>query len=340
MVQLNGGRFATSDLNDLYRRIINRNNRLNKLIELGAPEVIQRNEKRMLQEAVDALLDNSSRRNQTQVAASTGQRRPLKSVADMLKGKQGRFRQNLLGKRVDYSGRSVIVVGPELSLDQCGIPKKMALELFKPFIINKLIEKEYAHNVRIAGRMVDGEAEEAYEMLDEIIGNQYRTYDPLSQRYSEFCVPDINNPSCIKTPMTTQYVEVTNFICDNPWPNPKSKVILLSYLNSIEDCYRYKGDEALDGLPQRHRLEGVAVAVTHFGGDFETDVDQLTQVKVVLGIGLIVFQGSDDYLAAEVATHGNVVCAIYMSDQEDVGLLPKAVEEKALCFRCLVGAFL
>ncbi len=173
MVQLNGGRFATSDLNDLYRRIINRNNRLKKLIELGAPEVIQRNEKRMLQEAVDALLDNSSRRNQTQVAASTGQRRALKSVADMLKGKQGRFRQNLLGKRVDYSGRSVIVVGPELHLHQCGIPKKMALELFKPFIINKLIEKEYAHNVRIAGRMVDGETEEAYEMLDDIIDNQF-----------------------------------------------------------------------------------------------------------------------------------------------------------------------
>jgi DNA-directed RNA polymerase subunit beta' len=173
MVQLDGGRFATSDLNDLYRRIINRNNRLKKLIELGAPEVIQRNEKRMLQEAVDALIDNSARRSQTQVAASTGQRRALKSVADMLKGKQGRFRQNLLGKRVDYSGRSVIVVGPRLQLHQCGIPKKMALELFKPFIINKLIEKEYAHNVRTAGRMVDGEAEEAYEMLDDIIDSQY-----------------------------------------------------------------------------------------------------------------------------------------------------------------------
>ncbi len=173
MVQLDGGRFATSDLNDLYRRIINRNNRLRKLIELGAPEVIQRNEKRMLQEAVDALMDNSARKSQTQVAASTGQRRPLKSVADMLKGKQGRFRQNLLGKRVDYSGRSVIVVGPELKLDQCGIPKKMALELFKPFIINKLIEGEYAHNVRIAGRMVDAETEEAYEMLDDIIDKQY-----------------------------------------------------------------------------------------------------------------------------------------------------------------------
>ncbi len=173
MVALDGGRFATSDLNDLYRRIINRNNRLKKLIDLGAPEVITRNEKRMLQEAVDALFDNSARRGQTSVAASTGQRRALRSLADSLKGKQGRFRQNLLGKRVDYSGRSVIVVGPQLKLHQAGLPKKMALELFKPFIINKLIEKEYAYNVRTAGRMVDAEAEEAYEILDEIIENHY-----------------------------------------------------------------------------------------------------------------------------------------------------------------------
>jgi len=173
MVQLDGGRFATSDLNDLYRRIINRNNRLKKLIEIGAPEVICRNEKRMLQEAVDALFDNSARRGQTSVAASTGQKRALRSLADMLKGKQGRFRQNLLGKRVDYSGRSVIVVGPQLKLHQCGIPKKMALELFKPFIINRLIEREYAHNVRSAGKMVEYEAEEAYEMLDEIIADHY-----------------------------------------------------------------------------------------------------------------------------------------------------------------------
>jgi DNA-directed RNA polymerase subunit beta' len=173
MVQLDGGRFATSDLNDLYRRIINRNNRLKKLIEIGAPEVICRNEKRMLQEAVDALFDNSARRGQTSVAASTGQKRALRSLADMLKGKQGRFRQNLLGKRVDYSGRSVIVVGPRLKLHQCGIPKKMALELFKPFIINKLIEREYAHNVRSAGKMVEYESEDAYEMLDDIIENHY-----------------------------------------------------------------------------------------------------------------------------------------------------------------------
>jgi DNA-directed RNA polymerase subunit beta' len=173
MVALDGGRFATSDLNDLYRRIINRNNRLRKLIDLGAPEVITRNEKRMLQEAVDALFDNSARKGQSSVAASTGQRRPLRSLADALKGKQGRFRQNLLGKRVDYSGRSVIVVGPQLKLHQAGLPKKMALELFKPFIINRIIEKEYAHNVRTAGRMVDAEAEEAYEILDEIIEHHY-----------------------------------------------------------------------------------------------------------------------------------------------------------------------
>jgi DNA-directed RNA polymerase subunit beta' len=173
MVALDGGRYATSDLNDLYRRIINRNNRLKKLIEIGAPEVITRNEKRMLQEAVDALFDNSARRGQVSVAASTGQRRPLRSLADTLKGKQGRFRQNLLGKRVDYSGRSVIVVGPTLKLHQCGLPKKMALELFKPFIINKLIERELAYNVRSAGKMVEGESEEAYEILDEIISHHY-----------------------------------------------------------------------------------------------------------------------------------------------------------------------
>jgi DNA-directed RNA polymerase subunit beta' len=173
MVALDGGRFATSDLNDLYRRIINRNNRLKKLMSIGAPEVITRNEKRMLQEAVDALFDNSARRGQASTAASTGQRRPLRSLADALKGKQGRFRQNLLGKRVDYSGRSVIVVGPQLKLYQAGLPKKMALELFKPFIINKLIEREYAHNVRTAGRMVDAETEEAYEILDQIIEHHY-----------------------------------------------------------------------------------------------------------------------------------------------------------------------
>jgi len=165
MVPLDGGRFATSDLNDLYRRVINRNNRLRRLIELKAPEVICRNEKRMLQEAVDALIDNSARRGQTSVTASTGQRRPLKSLADMLKGKQGRFRQNLLGKRVDYSGRSVIVVGPSLKIHECGLPKEMALELFKPFIIHKLIyDRALAHNVRSASRLIEQRIDEVWEI--------------------------------------------------------------------------------------------------------------------------------------------------------------------------------
>ncbi|MFH2104944.1 MAG: DNA-directed RNA polymerase subunit beta' [Parcubacteria group bacterium] len=168
MVQLDGGRFAASDLNDLYRRVINRNNRLKRLIELDAPEVIRRNEKRMLQEAVDALIDNSARHGNA-AAASTGKKRPLKSLADMLKGKQGRFRQNLLGKRVDYSGRSVIVVGPNLGLHECGIPKIMALELFKPFVINKLITNELAYNVRSATRLIEEGKEEIWDMLEEVI---------------------------------------------------------------------------------------------------------------------------------------------------------------------------
>jgi DNA-directed RNA polymerase subunit beta' len=172
MVALDGGRFATSDLNDLYRRVINRNNRLKQLIDLNAPEVICRNEKRMLQEAVDALIDNSARHGKT-VIASTGQKRMLKSLADSLKGKQGRFRQNLLGKRIDYSGRSVIVVNPKLTLDQCGLPKIMALELFKPFIISKLIEKEIVHNVRSASRYIESGADEIWDILEDIIKGSY-----------------------------------------------------------------------------------------------------------------------------------------------------------------------
>ncbi len=168
MVALDGGRFATSDLNDLYRRIINRNNRLRQLIELGAPEVISRNEKRMLQEAVDALIDNSIRHGKT-VVASTGQKRNLKSLADSLKGKQGRFRQNLLGKRTDYSGRSVITVNPKLKLYQCGIPKKMALELFKPFIISKLIAAEAVHNVRSASRYIEAGHDQVWDILEDIV---------------------------------------------------------------------------------------------------------------------------------------------------------------------------
>jgi len=172
MVALDGGRFAASDLNDLYRRIINRNNRLKQLIDLNAPEVICRNEKRMLQEAVDALIDNSARHTKT-VTASTGQKRQLKSLADTLKGKQGRFRQNLLGKRVDYSGRSVIVVNPRLNLDQCGLPKTMALELFKPFIISQLIKREIVHNVRSASRYIEAGHDEVWDILEEIIQGAY-----------------------------------------------------------------------------------------------------------------------------------------------------------------------
>lgn len=165
MVQLDGGRFATSDLNDLYRRVINRNNRLKRLLELGAPDIIVRNEKRMLQEAVDALIDNGRRGRPVTGPGS----RPLKSLSDMLKGKQGRFRQNLLGKRVDYSGRSVIVVGPELKFYQCGLPKKMALELFKPFIMKKLVQDGYAHNIKSAKRMVEKVRPEVWDVLDAVI---------------------------------------------------------------------------------------------------------------------------------------------------------------------------
>jgi DNA-directed RNA polymerase subunit beta' len=170
MVPLDGGRFAASDLNDLYRRVINRNNRLKKLIELNAPEVITRNEKRMLQEAVDALIDNSARQSKT-VVATTGKKRQLKSLADMLKGKQGRFRQNLLGKRIDYSGRSVIVVGPSLKLNQCGLPKMMALELFKPFVISKLITRGFVHNIRSANRFIEAGHAEVWDILEEITGD-------------------------------------------------------------------------------------------------------------------------------------------------------------------------
>lgn len=165
MVQLDGGRFATSDLNDLYRRVINRNNRLKRLLDLGAPDIIVRNEKRMLQEAVDALIDNGRRGRPVTGPGN----RPLKSLSDMLKGKQGRFRQNLLGKRVDYSGRSVIVVGPELKLHQCGLPKEMALELFKPFVMKKLVNAGHAHNIKSAKRMVERVKPEVWDVLEEVI---------------------------------------------------------------------------------------------------------------------------------------------------------------------------
>ncbi|MBC7074104.1 DNA-directed RNA polymerase subunit beta', partial [Candidatus Parcubacteria bacterium] len=168
MVQLDGGRYASSDLNDLYRRVINRNNRLKYLMEIGAPEVIIRNEKRMLQEAVDALIDNGMRKS-VMTKASTGGKRLLKSLADMLRGKQGRFRQNLLGKRVDYSGRSVIVPGPELKITQVGLPKQMALEIFRPFVIRKLLEKEIVYNVKAANDLIELQAPEVWDQLEEVV---------------------------------------------------------------------------------------------------------------------------------------------------------------------------
>src|SRR5574344_1551294 len=164
MVQLDGGRFATSDLNDLYRRVINRNNRLKKMMEISAPEMIVKNEKRMLQEAVDALIDNGRRGK----AFSGPSNRELKSLSAMLRGKQGRFRQNLLGKRVDYSGRSVIVVGPELKLYQCGLPKEMAIELFKPFIMNKLVEQNICHNIKSAKRYVEAAKPQVWDILENV----------------------------------------------------------------------------------------------------------------------------------------------------------------------------
>ena len=173
MVALDGGRHATSDVNDLYRRVINRNNRLRKLKELNAPEVILRNEKRILQEAVDALIDNSIRRGSSAGAINPAQRRPLKSLSDSLRGKQGRFRQNLLGKRVDYSGRSVIVVGPDLKLSECGLPKHIALELFRPFVIAKILERELAYNIRGAGRLINDQVPEVWAILEEVIHDKY-----------------------------------------------------------------------------------------------------------------------------------------------------------------------
>lgn len=171
MVQLDGGRFAASDLNDLYRRVINRNNRLKRLMAIGAPEVICRNEKRMLQEAVDTLLNNSARQGKT--VFNSGDKRKLRSLSDMLKGKQGRFRQNLLGKRVDYSGRSVIVIGPKLHLHQCGLPKTMALELFKPFVIGKLIRDGYAHNIKNAEKLIQSSKKEVWDILEEVTRDRY-----------------------------------------------------------------------------------------------------------------------------------------------------------------------
>lgn len=211
LVPLDGGRFATSDLNDLYRRVINRNNRLKRLLDLNAPDIIVRNEKRMLQEAVDALLDNGRRGR----AITGSNKRPLKSLADMIKGKQGRFRQNLLGKRVDYSGRSVIVVGPTLKLHQCGLPKKMALELFKPFIFGKLERRGLATTIKAAKKMVERETAEVWDILAEVIRehpvllNRAPTLHRLGIQALNQCLSRERQSSCIRlcvlltTPIST-----------------------------------------------------------------------------------------------------------------------------------------
>ena len=173
MVALDGGRYASSDLNDLYRHIINRNNRLKRLIDIKAPEVILRNEKRLLQESVDALLDGTIKSSATSALNRTQAKRPKKSIAEYLTGKQGYFRANLLGKRVDYSGRSVIVVGPHLKIDECGVPKGMALELFRPFVISELLKRELAHNIRTANRLIDDRDLEVWDILDQVIKGKY-----------------------------------------------------------------------------------------------------------------------------------------------------------------------
>ena len=227
MVQLDGGRFATSDLNDLYRRVINRNNRLKRLLELGAPDIIVRNEKRMLQEAVDALIDNGRRGRPV-----TGpNNRPLKSLSDMLKGKQGRFRQNLLGKRVDYSGRSVIVVGPELQMYQCGLPKEMALELFKPFVMKRLVETGVAGNIKAARKAVERTKSEVWDALEIVIKNhpvllnaRLRCTVWASRRLSR-CLWRAAPLSCIHwpAPLTTPTSTATRWLCTCRFP-PKPRL--------------------------------------------------------------------------------------------------------------------
>jgi DNA-directed RNA polymerase subunit beta' len=214
LVPLEGGRFATSDLNDLYRRVINRNNRLRRLLELNAPDIIVRNEKRMLQEAVDALMDNGRRGR-----AITGtNKRPLKSLADMIKGKQGRFRQNLLGKRVDYSGRSVIVVGPTLKLHECGLPKKMALELFKPFIFSKLQRRGLATTIKAAKKKVESESPEVWDILEEVIrccSTVRRPCIAWASRRSSRCWSKARRSSCIRScvPRSTPTSTATRWPC-------------------------------------------------------------------------------------------------------------------------------
>jgi DNA-directed RNA polymerase subunit beta' len=276
MVQLDGGRFATSDLNDLYRRVINRNNRLKRLLELGAPDVIVRNEKRMLQEAVDSLIDNSQRGK----ALSRRGRRELKSLSDMLKGKKGRFRRNLLGKRVDYSGRSVIVVGPSLKLHQCGLPKSMALELFRPFVIAGLVDKNYASNVKGARRLIEHNRSEVWEILEEVIKERpvllnraptlhrlgIQAFEPVLIEGSAIQLHPLvttafnadfdGDQMAVHVPLSTKAVlEARNLMLSSrnllkpadgePIISPSKDIVLGVYYLTIQDGKKHKGDGSI-----------------------------------------------------------------------------------------------
>ncbi len=278
MVQLDGGRFATSDLNDLYRRVINRNNRLKRLLELGAPNVIIRNEKRMLQEAVDSLIDNSQRGK----ALSRRGRRELKSLSDMLKGKKGRFRRNLLGKRVDYSGRSVIVVGPKLKLYQCGLPKKMALELFRPFVIGGLVKRNYAANVKGARRMIERNRPEVWEVLDDVIKDRpvllnraptlhrlgIQAFEPIIVEGSAIQLHPLvttafnadfdGDQMAVHVPLSQKAVEEARRLMlssknllkpadGEPIISPSKDMVLGVYYLTMEDPFEYKGEGSVFG---------------------------------------------------------------------------------------------
>ncbi len=278
MVQLDGGRFATSDLNDLYRRVINRNNRLKRLLELGAPSVIIRNEKRMLQEAVDSLIDNSQRGK----ALSRRGRRELKSLSDMLKGKKGRFRRNLLGKRVDYSGRSVIVVGPKLKLYQCGLPKKMALELFRPFVIGGLVKRGYAANVKGARRMIERNRQEVWEVLDDVIKDRpvllnraptlhrlgIQAFEPIIVEGSAIHLHPLvttafnadfdGDQMAVHVPLSQKAVEEARRLMlasknllkpadGEPIISPSKDMVLGVYYLTMEDPFEYKGEGSVFG---------------------------------------------------------------------------------------------
>ena len=310
MVQLDGGRFATSDLNDLYRRVINRNNRLKRLLDLGAPEIIINNEKRMLQEAVDALFDNGRRGRPVTGPGN----RALKSLSDMLKGKQGRFRQNLLGKRVDYSGRSVIVVGPQLRLQQCGLPKQMALELFKPFVMKRLVDLEYAQNIKSAKRMVERARPQVWDVLEEVIKehpvflNRAPTLHRLGiQAFEPVLVEgkaiQIHPLVCAAFNADFDGDQMAVHLPLSAEAQAEARMLMLAAHNILSPASGrpiavpsqdmiiglYYLSEALDGLPGEGRVfrsldEALAAYEERFGGDGET-IALHAKIKVRMPVG-------------------------------------------------------